>query len=350
MTATDAPPPDRSAGPARTAGRAPTRRRSSRRRRGARRSRRSRSGSSARKAFLRLWIAQVVLEPRRLGRALRDPRHRRAAVRQLGRRGQPRHGRARCCPGFFLAHRRRRHHRPLRPAQGHGALRHRPRRPALHAPVRRAASWLLVIASFFIEILTLLWGPAKDASVPHFVPEDKLASANSLSLVASLRHVPDRRCDHLPLLAGRGHVARRLRRVCARSRSTRTWCRCGSTRSRSSCPAIARLPPPDPEAGRATGTRSSTSRPSIREIKDGLHFMRGEAVQPGGDRRARRRAHRRRRDDPARHRVRHGGARRRSAQFGVLLTALGIGAAIGVFIVAARCRSGCRATSCSAGR
>ncbi|HEY7438368.1 MAG TPA: MFS transporter [Acidimicrobiia bacterium] len=43
----------------------------------------------------------------------------------------------------------------------------------------------LVIASFVIEIFTLLWGPAKDASVPHFVPEENLSSANSLSLFAS---------------------------------------------------------------------------------------------------------------------------------------------------------------------
>ena len=43
--------------------------------------------------------------------------------------------------------------------------------------------WQLVVVSFFIEIMTLLWGPAKDASVPHFVPEDKLASANTLSLM-----------------------------------------------------------------------------------------------------------------------------------------------------------------------
>jgi dTMP kinase len=50
--------------------------------------------------------------------------------------------------------------------------------------------WLLVVVSFFIEILTLLWGPAKDASVPHFVPEENLATANSLSLVASYGTFP----------------------------------------------------------------------------------------------------------------------------------------------------------------
>jgi dTMP kinase len=48
----------------------------------------------------------------------------------------------------------------------------------------------LVLVSFGLEILTLLWGPAKDASVPHLVDKDQLTSANSLSLVASYATFP----------------------------------------------------------------------------------------------------------------------------------------------------------------
>jgi dTMP kinase len=49
----------------------------------------------------------------------------------------------------------------------------------------------LVIISFSIEVLTLLWGPAKDASVPNIVKDpDQLASANSLSLVAAFGTMP----------------------------------------------------------------------------------------------------------------------------------------------------------------
>ncbi|MEX2254553.1 MAG: MFS transporter [Acidimicrobiia bacterium] len=48
----------------------------------------------------------------------------------------------------------------------------------------------LVLISFGLEILTLLWGPAKDASVPHLVEKDQLTSANSLSLVASYATFP----------------------------------------------------------------------------------------------------------------------------------------------------------------
>jgi dTMP kinase len=48
----------------------------------------------------------------------------------------------------------------------------------------------LVLISFVLEILTLLWGPAKDASVPHLVETDQLTSANTLSLVASYGTFP----------------------------------------------------------------------------------------------------------------------------------------------------------------
>jgi dTMP kinase len=48
----------------------------------------------------------------------------------------------------------------------------------------------LVLVSFGLELLTLLWGPAKDASVPSFVDPDQLTSANTFSLVASYATFP----------------------------------------------------------------------------------------------------------------------------------------------------------------
>jgi dTMP kinase len=48
----------------------------------------------------------------------------------------------------------------------------------------------LFLASFLLEILTLLWSPAKDASVPNLVPTDKLAAANSLSMAAAYGTFP----------------------------------------------------------------------------------------------------------------------------------------------------------------
>jgi dTMP kinase len=49
----------------------------------------------------------------------------------------------------------------------------------------------LVIISFLIEVQTLLWGPAKDATVPNIVSDpEQLASANSLSLFAAYGTFP----------------------------------------------------------------------------------------------------------------------------------------------------------------
>lgn len=48
----------------------------------------------------------------------------------------------------------------------------------------------LVAASFALEIFTLVWSPAKEASVPNLVPPEKLAAANSLSVAAAYGTFP----------------------------------------------------------------------------------------------------------------------------------------------------------------
>jgi dTMP kinase len=48
----------------------------------------------------------------------------------------------------------------------------------------------LLLVSLGLEILTLLWGPAQAASVPNLVNEEHLSSANSLSLAASYGTFP----------------------------------------------------------------------------------------------------------------------------------------------------------------
>ena len=50
--------------------------------------------------------------------------------------------------------------------------------------------WGLFLASLILEVLTLLWSPAKEASVPNLVKPDKLASANSFSLAAAYGTFP----------------------------------------------------------------------------------------------------------------------------------------------------------------
>ena len=48
----------------------------------------------------------------------------------------------------------------------------------------------LVLASLVLEVLTLLWGPAKDSEVPNLVPREHLTTANSLSLAAAYGTFP----------------------------------------------------------------------------------------------------------------------------------------------------------------
>jgi len=48
----------------------------------------------------------------------------------------------------------------------------------------------LVVASLVLELLTLAWQPAKEATVPNLVPPGKLATANSLSIVAGYGTFP----------------------------------------------------------------------------------------------------------------------------------------------------------------
>jgi dTMP kinase len=56
-------------------------------------------------------------------------------------------------------------------------------------PFVNSVLWL-VVASLLLEVMTLLWSPAKEASVPNLVSLDKLTSANSLSLVAAYGTFP----------------------------------------------------------------------------------------------------------------------------------------------------------------
>jgi dTMP kinase len=50
--------------------------------------------------------------------------------------------------------------------------------------------WGLVLASLALEVATLLWSPAKEASVPNLVPASNLTTANSLSLAAAYGTFP----------------------------------------------------------------------------------------------------------------------------------------------------------------
>lgn len=139
-------------------------------------------------AFFRLWLTQVVsatgdwlgfLAIAALATRISDRPE--AAVGLVMS--------ARIIPGFFLG-----------PAAGVFADRFDRKRLMVACDVGRALVLAslpfvdtvpgLVVASLVMEVLTLLWAPAKEASVPHLVPSDHLTTANSLSLAAAYGTIP----------------------------------------------------------------------------------------------------------------------------------------------------------------
>jgi dTMP kinase len=50
--------------------------------------------------------------------------------------------------------------------------------------------WLIFLLSFAIECFSLLWTPARDASLPNLVPRRQLANANSIGLVSTYGTLP----------------------------------------------------------------------------------------------------------------------------------------------------------------
>jgi dTMP kinase len=139
--------------------------------------------------FFRLWLAQVVS-------SMGDWIGFLAVVAIAGRVGGGSGAgaislvmSARMIPGFFLA-----------PLAGVLVDRWDRKRVMVACDVGRAAVllslpfidslWGLVLASLLLEIGTLLWSPAKEASVPHLVPTGHLTTANSLSLAAAYGTFP----------------------------------------------------------------------------------------------------------------------------------------------------------------
>jgi len=59
----------------------------------------------------------------------------------------------------------------------------------LSIPIVGTLTWLYV-ATLLIELVTLFWGPAKDATVPNLVPRRQLEAANQVSLVATYGSAP----------------------------------------------------------------------------------------------------------------------------------------------------------------
>jgi dTMP kinase len=185
----------------------------------------------------------------------------------------------------------------------------------------------LVLVSLGLEVFTLMWGPAAAATVPNLVPEEQLASANSLSLAASYGTFPIASII-FSLLAGLATVLGDLDVIAAFKVDQEFLALVFDAMTFLASAAIVwRLP--IPRATRTTDKRVDLTE-TFREIKDGLRFISHAALVRGviiglgfgvigagamiplGPAFA--------------EEALNGG----SAAFGVLMTALGFGAAFGV--------------------
>ena len=185
--------------------------------------------------------------------------------------------------------------------------------------------WVLVLISFAIEILTLLWGPAKDAALPSVVPKEQLANANSLGLVASYGTFPFGGVifSSLAVVATWLGGFEALKSLSVSKETIALWV--DACTFLASAVLVVGLPIPGPEH---RGSKFQWNQ-SITEIREGMTFIRSDrrsravivgmglgiigagAMVPLG---------------PVFADTILGGP----AQFGVLMTALGTGAAIGV--------------------
>jgi dTMP kinase len=238
---------------------------------------------------------------------------------------------ARLIPGFFLA-----------PVAGVLVDRWDRKKVMVACDLTRAATlavlpfvntiWALVVVSLVLEIATLLWSPAKEASVPNLVPKQHLTTANSLSLVAAYGTFPIATL----LFAGFAKLAERLQQVESLEvlRITQESVAIYADVVTFTISAVMISTLAIPRVRRSATAPSSDRRldfgQAFRELKEGWHFMflnrkvravmvaigtgliGGGMLVPLGDVFSRQ--------------VLGGG----SAGFGLLLTALGFGMATGV--------------------
>jgi dTMP kinase len=138
----------------------------------------------------------------------------------------------------------------------------------------------LLLISLGLEILTLLWGPAQAATVPNIVDEEHLSSANSLSLAASFGTFPIASII-FSLLAGVATVIGDFGIISSFKVDQEALALVFDALSFLVSAAIVyRLAIPRPER-RGTGTKRIDWTETFREIKEGLQFVGQHALVRG---------------------------------------------------------------------
>jgi len=133
--------------------------------------------------------------------------------------------------------------------------------------------WWIYLLSFLVECLGLVWGPARDATIPNLVPRRQLTNANSLTLVSTYGTLPLGGLLFTILAAGSTWVAGRLPVIGANPETLPLLVDAGTFAF--SAFMLSRITfPPSPGA---TGTRLDLSR-VWRDTMDGFRFLRQDSI------------------------------------------------------------------------
>jgi dTMP kinase len=134
--------------------------------------------------------------------------------------------------------------------------------------------WLIYLFSFVKEGLSLLWTPARDASLPNMVPRRQLANANAISLVSTYATLPLGGGVFAVLAAFSDWISARVPWVLGRPESFALLLDASSFAF--SALMVSRIAFP-PRSGGSEGTRLDLTR-VWRDIVDGVRFLREDSI------------------------------------------------------------------------
>jgi dTMP kinase len=129
--------------------------------------------------------------------------------------------------------------------------------------------WSIFIVSFVIECFSLLWTPARDASLPNIVPRRQLANANSLGLITTYGTLPLGGLVFAFLSGG----SRLFPWLSENPAFLALWLDAGTFALSAALVARIRIPKPAP----TTLRRLELSRVG-RDIVDGVRFLREDSL------------------------------------------------------------------------
>lgn len=134
--------------------------------------------------------------------------------------------------------------------------------------------WAIFLLTFFIECLSLLWTPAKDASVPNLVPRRQLSNANSIGLVMTYGTMPLGATIYTALAGVSVGIGSRFRYFDLHPESLPLWLDALSFLFSAWMVRGLHLPP---RAGGRNGMGGSTPltlRSTVAELREGIAFIR----------------------------------------------------------------------------